>query len=246
MNSPLPTELTTRPILLHPSANPTTLLVSCALAENIDPTARDPSSGRSQVRSFPLPAPTSTPAAQDFFSGTLLAYGIRNPAAFAYDPPTPASTRLWVVENGASIDNATGLTAAFVNDNPADELEFVDLARPGRFYGFPDCTTIWNPEADPVGDPQFTDFVTGEQFSLMLEPQRDNAWCQDVRNNVPPRLSFQVSLMFARRPRNASDVPQPGTLRSSGHQVFLAHLANKFKYFPSPCVGRGCVRFVPR
>lgn len=184
------TELTTRPLLLHPATNPTTILVSCALNENIDPTARDPSSGRSQVCSFPLPPVTS---AQDFFSGVLLAYGIRNPAAFAYLPPTPESTRLWVVDNGASIDNVTGLTAAFVNDNPADELEFIDLEKgKGRFYGFPDCTTIWNPDADPVGDPQFTDFRTGEQLSLRLEPQRDDRWCQNVHNNVPPKLSFQV------------------------------------------------------
>ncbi|PSS29672.1 hypothetical protein PHLCEN_2v2820 [Hermanssonia centrifuga] len=182
-------ELTTRPILLHPPTNPSTLLVSCSLASNIDLTARLPSSGRSQIRSFSLLAPPPQP----FFTGTLLAYGIRNPAAFAFLP----STRLWVVDNGASIDNVTGLTAAFVNDNPADELNLVDLSDPappaeGRFYGFPDCTTIWNPDADPVGDPQYTGFERGAQFSLLLEPERGNAWCQDVKNNVPPRLSFQA------------------------------------------------------
>ena len=196
--NPFRSELTTRPILLHPSSNPKTLLVSCALAENIDPTARDPSSGRSQVRAFPLP-PSATSSAQDFFDGTLLAFGIRNPAAFAFNPPNLASTRLWVVENGASIDNVTGLTAAFVNDNPADELEFVNLtsnATEGLFYGFPEGTPVWNPNADPVGDPQFTHLHTGDQFSLMLEPQRDDAFCQDVRNNIPPRLSFQVGQIW--------------------------------------------------
>ena len=147
------------------------------------------------MRSFPLLPPTSTPPPQDFFAGTLLAFGIRNPAGFAFLPPSPLSTRLWVVDNGASIDNVTGLTATFVNDNPADELNFVDLSPgvpQGQFFGFPDCTTIWNPDADPVGDPQFTHFVTGEQFSLLLEPQRGNAFCQAVHNNVPPRLSFQA------------------------------------------------------
>lgn len=99
------------------------------------------------------------------------------------------------MDNGASIDNVTGLTAAFVNDNPADELEFVDLGAPAgtnKFYGFPDCTTVWNPKADPEGDPRFLAFHTGEQFSLLLEPQRNDSWCQKPRNNVPPRLSFQV------------------------------------------------------
>ncbi|GJE86242.1 soluble quino protein glucose dehydrogenase [Phanerochaete sordida] len=186
-------ELTTRPILLFPSTDPTHILVSSALATNIDPTARNASSGRSQIRLFPLAPPTSNSSAQDFFSGALLAFGIRNPAGFAFLPPR--SPNMWVVDNGASIDNVTGLTAAFVNDNPADELEFVDAAagaHANRFYGFPDCTTVWNPRADPVGDPQFLNFTTGEQFSLELQPERDNAFCQDPKNNVPPRLSFQA------------------------------------------------------
>jgi hypothetical protein len=106
---------------------------------------------------------------------------------------------LWAVDNGASIDNVTGLTAAFVNDNPADELNLVDLdlARLGGarapFYGFPDCTTLWNPNADPVGDPRFTHLPVGAQFSLDLEQGRDDTWCRDPKNNVPPRLSFQVT-----------------------------------------------------
>lgn len=198
-------ELTTRPILLFPSTSPTTLFVSSSLSANIDLTARDPASGRSQIRSFALPQPSSSSpqaeAAQDFFSGELLAFGIRNPAGFAFLPPT--SAQLWVVDNGASIDNVTGLTAAFVNDNPADELEFVDLAAPpatNRFYGFPDCTTIWDPAADPQGDTGFLDFHTGEQFSLRLEPQRDDAWCQQPRNNVPPRMSFQVCTVTRAHP----------------------------------------------
>lgn len=189
-------ELTTRPLLLYPSQNPSALLVSSALASNIDLTARDPSSGRSQIRSFPLPDPSSPAPAQDFFSGELLAFGIRNPAGFAFLPP--ASPNLWVVDNGASIDNVTGLTAAFVNDNPADELEFVNLgassANSTHFFGFPDCTTVWNPKADPTGDSRFLLFHTGEQFSLQLEPERNDSWCQDPKNNAPPRLAFQVCI----------------------------------------------------
>ncbi|KAI0348128.1 hypothetical protein BDW22DRAFT_1350278 [Trametopsis cervina] len=186
-------ELTTRPVLLHPSVNPSVILVSSALATNIDPTARDPSSGRSQVRSFRLKP--SGPA-QDFFAGNLVAFGIRNPAGFAFLPPDQTS-HIWVVDNGASIDNVTGLTTAFVNDNPADELSLVKDPLSGssslnRFYGFPDCTTLWNPLADPTGNPEFTKLRTGDQFSLRLEADRDDAWCRNVTNNVPPRLSFQA------------------------------------------------------
>jgi hypothetical protein len=205
--------------LLFPPTKPSVILVSSALGENIDPAARDPSSGRSQIRSFPLPNASlpGVPPAHDFFSGHLLAYGIRNPAGFAFAPPD-SPDKLWVVDNGASIDNVTGLTGTFVNDNPADELNAVPMpffadqdddddvldnssrrdiggttAPRNRFYGFPDCTTLWNPSADPVGDPEFTRLRRGDQFSLHLEPERDDTWCRDAQNNVPPRLSFQVS-----------------------------------------------------
>ena len=189
-------ELTTRPILLHPPDHPSIILVSSALAENIDPTARDPTSGRSQIRAFNLSSATSTLTVQDFFSGTLIAFGIRNPAGFAFLPPR-SFDNLWVVDNGASIDNVTGLTSTFVNDNPADELNRVKTplsqnTSHNRFYGFPDCTTLWNPLADPIGDPQFTHLRTGDQFSLNLETDRNDSWCRSLQNNVPPRLSFQV------------------------------------------------------
>lgn len=195
MGVPCLVELTTRPILLHPANKPSIILVSSSLAENIDPTARDPSSGRSQIRAFNLSS-VATPPVQDFFSGTLVAFGIRNPAGFAFLPPQ-SFDHLWVVDNGASIDNVTGLTSTFFNDNPADELNLVqaplsnDSSR-NRFYGFPDCTTLWNPLADPAGDPQFTHLRTGAQFSLDLEADRNDSWCRSSQNNIPPRLSFQV------------------------------------------------------
>lgn len=85
-----------------------------------------------------------------------------------------------------------GITPAFANDNPADELERADVALPARFFGFPDCTTLWNGTADPVGEPQYVGKPVGTQFSLGLEPERDDAWCGAPANNKPPRLSFQV------------------------------------------------------
>ncbi|KAI0789184.1 hypothetical protein C8Q75DRAFT_177587 [Abortiporus biennis] len=187
-------ELTTRPFLLQPSTDPTSILASCPLSENIDPTARDPNSGRSQIRSFPLPSTSSPSTSQDFFSGTLLAFGIRNPAGFAFHPLDSSLTKLWIIDNGASIGNVTGLTDTFVNDNPADELNVAEIqkGKENNFFGFPDCTTIWNPKVDPTGDPQFINFRTGEQFSLQLESERDDEWCQNIENNIPPRLSFQA------------------------------------------------------
>lgn len=168
------------------------MLVASGPFTNIDPTARDPSSGRSQIRRFDVPPSHNAQAAPlQWSEGEILVYGIRNPAGFAFHPSS--SEKLYVVENGASIDNVTGLTATFVNDNPADEMNLVKVNGSLDFYGFPDCTTLWNPQADPVGDPQYVGLKKGDQISLMLEPERDDAWCSSAINNVPPVLSFQVN-----------------------------------------------------
>jgi glucose/arabinose dehydrogenase len=169
-------------------------LVASGPGDNIDPTARDPSSGRSQIRAFSLNE--SLPEAPSLYTdGALVAYGIRNPAGFAFNPS--GEHDLFVVENGASIDNVTGLTAAFVNDNPADEVNVVS-SNSSLYFGFPDCTTMWNGSADPVGDPQYLSVVRGEQFSLNLEPERDDAWCRNRTNNEPPQISLQVHTPFCR------------------------------------------------
>lgn len=131
----------------------------------------------------------------------MIAYGIRNPAGFAFPSgPSigPASTKnLYVVENGASIGGVAGIAAAFANDNPADELELVSFSTAAsvapKSYGFPDCTSLWNPSADPVGVPQYLGQHRGDQFSLNVSPTRDDAWCKDPANNKPPALTFQVS-----------------------------------------------------
>ena len=113
--------------------------------------------------------------------GDAIAFGIRNPAGFAFK-----DHGLHVVENGASIDQVPGFEGAFANDNPADELNFVDLSiNQTRSYGFPDCTTVWNPSGRPG-------LAKGDQFSLNLDPTRDDAWCKQTQNNVPPVLDFQV------------------------------------------------------
>ncbi|KAA1475752.1 soluble quino protein glucose dehydrogenase [Dentipellis sp. KUC8613] len=179
-------ELTTHTLQLTPARD--TLLVSSGPDENIDPTARDPASGNSQIRSFALSSLAHAPV--NFTSGVLVAYGIRNPAGIAFFPGS--SSQLYVVENGASIDNVTRVTPAFVNDNPADELELVDLSASAKFYGFPDCTTLWNGSADPTGDPQFLGLPRGAQFSLELKSSRGDHWCRDLANNRHPHIIFQA------------------------------------------------------
>ncbi|KAF8529670.1 hypothetical protein BU17DRAFT_36439 [Hysterangium stoloniferum] len=211
-------DLTTHTLQLQRIGTTTKLLIASGPFTNIDPTARDPSSGRSQIRSFILPRNPFDSTPQNFINGDLIAFGIRNPAGLAFSPTSP-STTLYVVENGASIDNTTGLTAAFVNDNPADELELVDLQQPAATYGFPDCTTLWNPFADPVGDENFTNLTQGAQFSLLLEPDKGDAFCQDQRNNIPPALSFQahsvpLDIKFYAPPENSSQHAFPQSFKN--------------------------------
>ncbi|ESK92644.1 nhl repeat-containing protein [Moniliophthora roreri MCA 2997] len=185
-------ELTTHALLLEKDGEDETIgiLVGSGPLTNIDPTARDPASGRSQVRRFVLPA---TGGQSSWSSGQVVAYGIRNPGGFAF---SPSGSKLYIVENGASIDNVTGLTEAFVNDNPADELNVIDWPpapnSTPKFFGFPDCTTLWNPEADPTGVPDYLGLDRGDQISLKLIPQRDDAWCADEENNARPNVVFQA------------------------------------------------------
>ncbi|KAJ8517821.1 hypothetical protein ONZ45_g5046 [Pleurotus djamor] len=189
-------ELTTHALLLERSGTRArrTILVGSGPLTNIDLTARLPGSGRSQVRRFLIPL-TSVPPT--WLSGQLVAYGIRNPAAFATAPQSLASSKisdLYILDNGASIDNVTGITPPFANDNPADELILVEgtAAAQGKFYGFPDCTTLWNGDADPVGVPQYVGFAPGDQFSFNLDPIRDDDWCRTRSNQLPPVRPFQA------------------------------------------------------
>ncbi|KAJ7935367.1 hypothetical protein B0H13DRAFT_525180 [Mycena leptocephala] len=216
-------ELTTHTLQLKRSGEDTMMLVANGPLTNIDPTARDPSSGRSQIRNFVLPRSNHSAPLQ-WSSGQIIAYGIRNPAGFAFYPSS--SEHLYVVENGASIDNVTGLTAAFVNDNPADEINLVRLNGTLEFYGFPDCTTLWNPKADPIGDPQYVGLKPGDQISLLLEPDRDDTWCSSSANNVPPVLSFQahsvpLDIKFYTAPREPSPVSFPSAF--SGDALVSFH-----------------------
>ncbi|KAG5642240.1 hypothetical protein DXG03_003364 [Asterophora parasitica] len=203
------TELKTHTLLLE--KNPTTgtrraILVGAGPLTNIDPTARDPASGRSQIRRFVFPLtspPVYPPVALHWADGQIIAYGIRNPGGFAYRVGPTIGTantlNLYTVENGASIDGAAGLTTQFVNDNPSDELNLVKYstgpypALP-KSYGFPDCTSLWNGDADIAGVPQYAGLPRGSQFSLNLDLLHNDAWCKDAAKNQPPLLHFQRSL----------------------------------------------------
>ena len=95
------TELKTHTFLLERDAQGLvrSFLVGTGPLTNIDPTARDPTSGRSQIRRLRIPEIQITifpPPPLQWANGDVIAFGIRNPAGFAFK-----DQGLYVVENGA-------------------------------------------------------------------------------------------------------------------------------------------------
>ncbi|KAG6865683.1 hypothetical protein C0991_000296 [Blastosporella zonata] len=177
----------------------TAVLVATAPLEDPDPLARDSTTGRSTIRRYPVPAPSSS--GYHFNDGQTVAYGIRNPTGFAFNPNLQGNTKdLLVVDNAAELsDNITEFSTAFAVSNPADELQRVQYTiasdgtiPPPKFYGYPDCATVWNPEADPSNVPSFLGTHKGTQFSVGLNETRNDTWCSNVINNVPPVLAYEV------------------------------------------------------
>ncbi|KAF5369181.1 hypothetical protein D9615_009981 [Tricholomella constricta] len=233
--------LTTHTLLLEKNSAgvKTALLVGAGPLTNIDLTARDPASGRSQIRRMVFPQislPIYPPPALLWANGQVVAYGIRNPAGFAHGVDIslePAGTRsLYVVENGASINSLSGITPFFANDNPSDELELVKYSTSSpstikpKSYGFPDCTSLWNGDADPAGVPQYVGFPRGSQISLNLDFLHDAGWCKDPANNQPPSLNFQahsapLDIKFYTPSGSATKVPSfPSTLSGDAFVSF--------------------------
>ncbi|KAF8056905.1 hypothetical protein FPV67DRAFT_1677661 [Lyophyllum atratum] len=182
-------EFSSHPITLarDTSGRVIAILIGTGPLTNIEPSARDPASGRSQIRHFVFPTIQPAifpPPSLHWSQGEVVGYGLRNPSGFAFAPtasisplsvkPTPT---LYVVDNGASIDNVNVISYA------------ADLK---KFHGFPDCTTLWNPQADPVGVPQYTGLSPGDQISLNLGVGRDDKWCREESNNKPPLLPLQA------------------------------------------------------
>ncbi|KAF9465597.1 hypothetical protein BDZ94DRAFT_1253500, partial [Collybia nuda] len=250
-------EFASHPLLLEPgrSGIAGAILVGSGPLTNIDLTARDPASGRSQIRRFVFNNVVDVfpPTPLPWDKGAVVAYGIRNPAGFAFPTGvsiTPVGTNdLYVVENGASIDGVKGVTPKFANDNPADDLEFVNYPTnavvsgtsvTGRYHGFPDCATLWNPTADPVGVPQYAGLPRGSQISLNLDNTRSDAWCRNQTNTRLPSLNFQAhssptDIKFFTPPAVANIKSFPSTLKDDAFVSFFG------SFNRSPPTGYGVV-----
>ncbi len=172
--------------LLLPKKYPDLLIVSRGSNDNIDTRSIDPSVGRAVVKVFNL---SSIPAdGYDYASaGSLLGWGLRNDVGLV----EAGDGGIWSVENSADdLQYTPKDTAAAIDiheNNPAEELNFLgDPARPaGRFYGYPQCYTVW----DPSLFPGITRSV-GSQFTLSPNDTFDDTTCST--RSTPARLSMQA------------------------------------------------------
>ncbi|TDL28938.1 soluble quino protein glucose dehydrogenase [Rickenella mellea] len=178
------------------------LIVTRGSSENVDAGAADLTTGRSQIRRFGLNS--SIPSGGwDWFQGELLSWGMRNAVGISFSQD---GSGLWEVENSA--DDVQYQSVDVHEDNPAEELNFIDISKPsglGQYYGYPDCLTVWNMTAD--GGP--STLTTGDQFSIQTTGGRDDAWCKNEAQNTRPTLSFQahsapLDIKFYTAPANAS------------------------------------------
>jgi len=106
--------------------------------------------------------------------GEPFAYGLRNEVGLFID----SKGRMWGVENGRDNLDVGG---DIHYDNPAEEVNLFDTARPGRYYGFPSCWSegIWMDTAMAKGP--------GTQHLDPVEPGMfTEAKCQDASAVVPP------------------------------------------------------------
>jgi len=178
MNIPGPYHLTRT--LRIPKSDPGLLLVQRGSDGNIDSTAVDVNSGKSQVRIFNISSILATPV--DYSkSGDVLGFGLRNSVGWAQHPITD---EIWSVENSAD-DIKKGGKDVHTN-NPAEELNFHGLlngtANPlhGANYGYPACFSTW--DASTLGN------TVGTQTSI--DASVGNPTDADCLKRTAPKLVF--------------------------------------------------------
>lgn len=136
----------TRTIAISPK-NPNIILVATGSNANWDYAAGSPATGRACVKSFDM---SKAPANGYTYNtqGTMVAYGVRNEVALAFDPNGHA----WGAENSGDDFRRTvnGQAVDVHIDNPAEELNYCELLlffrQPGLLSSKTDMIiTSWRP-----------------------------------------------------------------------------------------------------
>jgi len=154
------------------------LYVSIGSAGNVDSASgTTPPANRALIRRYDLAnVPSGGYQASD---GELFASGLRNEVGLTMD----SQGRLWGVENGR--DNLLGSDHY---DNPAEEVNLFDVARPGRNYGYPFCWSegLWT---DALAKGPGTQHLDNDMPGSFTE-----GTCQDPNIVVPPAFSLRAHL----------------------------------------------------
>ncbi|KAH9899079.1 soluble quino protein glucose dehydrogenase [Xylariomycetidae sp. FL2044] len=179
----------TRTTVVSPK-NPNLIIVSVGSNANWDTATSSPTSGRSMVKVFDMSAVPANGYAYNT-DGVLLAYGLRNEVALAFDP----NGHVWGAENSGDDFTRTvnGQATDIHIDNPAEELNYLgDPEAPlsPNYFGYPTCFTVWQASA-------FTDnpsLKTGSQFVVNPNSTFTDASCDADGFSIPPRLSFPAHI----------------------------------------------------
>ncbi|RYP51690.1 hypothetical protein DL768_002991 [Monosporascus sp. mg162] len=181
VNNMSSTGYSTRTLLMS-QRSPGTLLVSHGSRENLDPLARDLSSGLSQIRAFDVSSLPGSPYSYPS-TGTLIGWGLRNSVGVGEEPITGG---IYSVENSANEIQRDGVDIH--QDNPGEELNFHGYPHgltehQGGNYGYPDCFALWNTSIPNRGD-----LEVGDQFTISTSAFSNDSICNE--NYVSPRLTF--------------------------------------------------------
>lgn len=154
------------------------LYVSIGSAGNLDSaTGTTPPQSRALIRRYDLANIPS--GGYQVGAGELFAAGLRNEVGLTMD----GQGRLWGVENGR--DNLLGTDHY---DNPAEEVNLFDPAKPGRNYGYPFC---WS-------EGQWTDPLAGGPGTQHNDTDMPGSFtetmCQDPNVVVPPAFALRAHL----------------------------------------------------
>jgi glucose/arabinose dehydrogenase len=170
--------------LLISKKSPGTLLVSRGSGPNIDPLARDVTTGVSQIRAFDI---SGTPKEVKYTDGKLIGWGLRNSVGLGENP---ADGGIWSNENAS--DNMYREEKDIHETSPGEEINYHgDLASKtelhGKNYGYPDCAAAW----DLPVLPHNTKLKIGSQFTHNdTVASVNDEKCNNSKEYIPPRLTL--------------------------------------------------------
>jgi glucose/arabinose dehydrogenase len=168
--------------LLISKKSPNTLLVSRGSVGNLDPLARDISTGHSQIRAFDV---SDLSKEQNFTDGNVIGWGLRNSVGLGEHP---VDGGIWSNENGNDNMNRTGVQIH--NDSPGEEINYhgtlASRTLHGKNYGYPDCVSVWNKQ----GIPNSEGLSVGKQFTHEYSAENGITDAKCEQSYQPARITL--------------------------------------------------------